>query len=370
MAKKKSEFEIADLKPDPENARRHPERNRELLERSLKEVGAARSIVIDEDGTVLAGNGVLEAAVQAGIEKVQVVEADGKTVIAVRRRGLTPEQKKRLALFDNRTAELADWDISVLAALVEQDKGTLEGLWYEEELKELLAGVSGDGKGDQRVEDHDPQIDKAEELRKKWGVKEGQLWKLGRHVVACLDSTTEANVKHVLAGDASFVWADPPYGISIVATNVSVGGGEAYDIPFGGVKKQRGNVGGGEGIKASPGLYPIQMRVKRLGSTDRAKPFGKRTVRGSDGAANMVDVGKYAAVIGDETIETAEKASHLFLSLYPKALQIWWGANYYAHALAPSSCWIVWDKENTGNFADAELAWCSDKSAVRIFRHM
>lgn len=135
----KNQIKIADLKPDPENARRHTDRNRELLEQSLKEVGAARSIVIDENGTVLAGNATVAAAMQAGIDKVKIIDADGETIIAVRRNGLTPEQKKRLALFDNRTGELAKWDAQALAALIEQDKTALDGLWNEEELRNLLA---------------------------------------------------------------------------------------------------------------------------------------------------------------------------------------------------------------------------------------
>ena len=46
--------------------------------------------------------------------------------------------------------------------------------------------------------------------------------------------------------------------------------------------------------------------------------------------------------------------------------QIIFGGNYYD--LGPTSCYVVWDKDNTGNFADAELAWTSFKSAVRIFK--
>ena len=49
--------------------------------------------------------------------------------------------------------------------------------------------------------------------------------------------------------------------------------------------------------------------------------------------------------------------------------QIIFGGNYYTDYLYPSSCWIVWDKDNTGDFADCELAWTSFESAVRIFKH-
>ena len=48
--------------------------------------------------------------------------------------------------------------------------------------------------------------------------------------------------------------------------------------------------------------------------------------------------------------------------------QIIWGGNYYADWLPASSCWLVWDKDNSGDFADCELAWTSFPSAVRIFK--
>jgi len=100
---------IRDLKPDKRNPRKHPPRNLEMIRRSLSEVGAARSIVVDEEDNVLVGHGVIEAAAQAGIERVRVVEADGNEIVAVRRTGLTEEQKRKVAYYDNRSAELAEW---------------------------------------------------------------------------------------------------------------------------------------------------------------------------------------------------------------------------------------------------------------------
>ena len=47
--------------------------------------------------------------------------------------------------------------------------------------------------------------------------------------------------------------------------------------------------------------------------------------------------------------------------------QIVFGGNYYM--MMPSSCWLVWDKDNTGDFADCELAWTNLKKAVRKFRY-
>lgn len=45
------------------------------------------------------------------------------------------------------------------------------------------------------------------------------------------------------------------------------------------------------------------------------------------------------------------------------------GGNYFADALPPSRCWLVWDKENTGTFADAELAWTNADKVVKLIRH-
>ena len=131
---------LGDLTPDPRNARRHTPRNVGMIRDALGEVGAARSIVIDEDGVVLAGNATIEAAADAGLSKVQVVDGDGETIIAVRRTGLTSEQKVRLALYDNRAAELADgWDVEALKAI--QDDGVdLSILFHDDELAAILSG--------------------------------------------------------------------------------------------------------------------------------------------------------------------------------------------------------------------------------------
>jgi ParB-like chromosome segregation protein Spo0J len=133
---------IGQLRPDPRNARLHNSRNIGMIQDALQEVGAARSIVIDEDGVVLAGNGVVEAAGNAGIERVKVVEADGNEIVAVRRSGLTDAQKRRLALFDNRTQDTSEFDADLLAELADSDPDALEGMWTEEELADLL-GESG-----------------------------------------------------------------------------------------------------------------------------------------------------------------------------------------------------------------------------------
>ena len=111
---------IKDLKSDHKNARRRTDRSAELIKESLQRYGAARSIVIDEDNRILAGNGTIEGAKEAGIDRIRIIETDGDEVIAVRRTGLTEDQKVGLALADNRTADLSEWDQEMLNRLGEQ----------------------------------------------------------------------------------------------------------------------------------------------------------------------------------------------------------------------------------------------------------
>mgnify|MGYP001309535563 CR=1 FL=1 len=129
---------LKDLTLDPENARKHSSRGLGMLVDTLHQVGAARSIVIDEEGVVLAGNLTVEAAAEAGIERVKVVEADGNELVAVRRTGLTYEQKKQLALRDNRVGEMSEWDPEELNRLVQEGAVDLDGLFFPEELDAVL----------------------------------------------------------------------------------------------------------------------------------------------------------------------------------------------------------------------------------------
>lgn len=78
---------MTDLIPDPRNARRHPDANKAVIRQSLEEVGAFRSIAVDGDGVIRAGNGVFEQAQALGL-KVRVVDAAPDELIAVKRADL------------------------------------------------------------------------------------------------------------------------------------------------------------------------------------------------------------------------------------------------------------------------------------------
>ena len=195
---------IQQLVANPQNARRHPERNLEMIATSLRDVGAARSIVIDETNGILAGEGVTRAAAAAGLTRLRVIDGDGDELVAVRRRGLTPDQKTRLALYDNRTGELAEWDAEILDRLVAA--GTdLSAFWSKDELDQLLEEVH------RTTGLMDPDAVPEE---RPTDIVEGDLFELGRHRLLCGDSTRAADIERLLAGAVPpLMVTDPPYGV-------------------------------------------------------------------------------------------------------------------------------------------------------------
>ncbi|MFA5234208.1 MAG: hypothetical protein WC390_07395 [Sulfurimonas sp.] len=96
---KKSENKITF---DKKNYRQHSDKNKRIIEKSLKELQAGRSILIDSKNEIIAGNATYEAAEKLGI-KTKIIESDGSELIVVKRTDLKTSDKKRkkLALIDN-----------------------------------------------------------------------------------------------------------------------------------------------------------------------------------------------------------------------------------------------------------------------------
>lgn len=122
---------IENLKFDKKNFNKHTEFGMSLLEKSLRQNGAGRSVLVDRDNNIIAGNGIVEAAVNAGITKTRVVEVTGDELVVVRRTDLELDSKqgREMALADNATAaaDLA-WDYEELQRAVDEF-GLDAGAW-------------------------------------------------------------------------------------------------------------------------------------------------------------------------------------------------------------------------------------------------
>ena len=163
---------IDELKFDDKNFNKHTEFGMSLLEKSLRENGAGRSILIDKDNNIIAGNGIVEAAGSVGLENIKIVETTGDEIVAVKRTDITldSEQGRKMALADNATAnadlewdennlkdffddeELASWgiELSDIEAEATEDESNME---ENEVSRVMVASVSifGQSKDDDSV---------------------------------------------------------------------------------------------------------------------------------------------------------------------------------------------------------------------------
>lgn len=213
---------IRDLTPDDKNANRGAQRGSGFLEQSLEKFGAGRSILIDKNGRIIAGNKTVEGAASIGLEELIVVPTDGRQIVAVQRTDLDLDDPKtrELAVYDNRVGQVnLEWDVDVLAQLA-ADGVELDALWSEDELSELLNDtqepVTGAGGDEFEAEPDEAQT----------RVKVGDLWQCGRHRVGCIDNRDAASVARLMGGaQAGLCLTDPPYGIN--ASDMTMGKGQS-----------------------------------------------------------------------------------------------------------------------------------------------
>lgn len=104
-----------EIKFDERNYRKHSKKNKALIKKSLEELGAGRSVVIDADDTLVAGNGVYEQAQELQMP-VRVIETDGSELVIVKRTDIHTQDEKRrkLALADNAASDLSEWDVPLI----------------------------------------------------------------------------------------------------------------------------------------------------------------------------------------------------------------------------------------------------------------
>jgi hypothetical protein len=293
------------------NYRSHPPEQIKHLVASLQRFSQVKDIVVrknphNERYTVIAGHGVVEAARACFLPELSCVVVP---------ESWSDQECEAYLVADNHISQGAVDDDALLVQLLTEQSNAgydLASLGSDEEsLRQMLESLGDEYLAGDEGEEDEVSDELPEEVETR--ARLGDVWALGRHVIACVNSCDEEAVRRVIGNElVHFVFADPPYGISAV---------------------------GKDGRLKSP-------------------------------KGELAKVSIYSPIIGDDTTDTAETAYRLCVKLFPSALHLWWGANHYSHVFPSSSCWIVWDKQTDGMaFADAELAYCSHKSAVRIFQH-
>ena len=128
---------MQNIKFDKRNYRKHNEKNKKLIRKSLKDCGAGRSICLDSENEIIAGNGIYEQAQALNIP-VRVIETDGSELIAVKRTDLktADEKRKQLAVMDNSTSDTSSFDIDLLKT--DFDVDTL-GDWGIDAIEEIIS---------------------------------------------------------------------------------------------------------------------------------------------------------------------------------------------------------------------------------------
>ena len=191
-----------DIRADERNYRIHGDKNKAMIRKSLEDCGAGRSIVVDNTGATIGGAGVLEQADAMGIPK-RIVETDGSELVVVVRKDIAPDDPRRraLAIADNATTDLSEWDVEKL----QQDFGAEE-----------LAGMGVDIPVYDPVADGMTDQDEVPDAEEKPESRRGAVYTLGKHRLMCGDSTSENDMAMLAGGEkAQLYLTDPPYNVNI-----------------------------------------------------------------------------------------------------------------------------------------------------------
>lgn len=163
----------------------------EYVARSIKDFGFKIPIIVDKNNVIVAGHTRYKAAKELNLTEVPCIVADD----------LTDEQIKAFRLVDNKSAELAEWNLELLNIELENIHDIDMNL-YNFELSELLDNV---------IED-DYEIELPEEPK----TKHGDIYKLGNHYLMCGDSTKESDVAKLMNNNkVDLFLTDPPYNVAL-----------------------------------------------------------------------------------------------------------------------------------------------------------
>ena len=182
-------MKISDLK-DYENNPRKNDKAVDAVANSIHSFGFKVPVIIEPDGTIIAGHTRVKASKKLGIEEIPCIVADD----------LTEDQVKAFRVADNKTAELADWDMDKLIDELKGIEMDMEQFGFDD-LEKLL--------------DRDVLEDEfVEELPEVAYAKKGDIFVFGKHRLMCGDSTKQEDVEKLRDGALmDMIFTDPPYNV-------------------------------------------------------------------------------------------------------------------------------------------------------------
>jgi DNA modification methylase len=191
------------LAPYPSNARTHSKHQIRQIADSIEEFGWTNPVLIDRSNTVIAGHGRVAAAKLLGMFEVPTIRLEN----------LSPDQVRAYVIADNRLAEKAGWDKSILAIelqnllTIESDFDVTITGFEIPEIDILLTATE-----DKRDPDDDFEVTETLEA----ATRPGDLWQLGRHRIICGNSIEQHSFSKLLGNKrAGVVFVDPPYNVEI-----------------------------------------------------------------------------------------------------------------------------------------------------------
>jgi DNA modification methylase len=202
----------------PSNARTHSNHQIRQIAASIKTFGFTNPVLVDHKNTIIAGHGRVEAAKLLGLHGVPTIRLEG----------LTEDQVRAYVVADNRLAEKAGWDNSILAIelqhliTVENDFDVTVTGFEIPEIDLILSEAAAEPDPDDILEIGQPN---------QTVTQSGDLWLLGKHRVLCGNSLEENSYKQLMVSRrANLVFVDPPYNVAIEG-NVS-GHGSIHHSEF------------------------------------------------------------------------------------------------------------------------------------------
>lgn len=192
---------LEQLVPYARNARTHSDSQVAQIAGSIAEFGFVNPVLIGGDNIIIAGHGRVMAAKKLGLQTVPTIKLDH----------LTENQRRALVIADNKIAENAGWDEELLRLelqnLADEDFD-LDLLGFDDvELDDLLTSLDDDEAA--ALDENIPEVQENPVSRT------GDIWIMGEHRLLCGDSTSEADMKKLMAGElADMVFTDPPYNVN------------------------------------------------------------------------------------------------------------------------------------------------------------